>query len=165
MDFGDILKQWDTMARVPPASKRLEQQDVRSTKESAKAQTAWIDAYGVPDPAERDPAPTDPVHPTRKDIECMPIDAVLDLHGMTTAEAELALESFFATAERSGCGKILIVHGKGLHSESEPVLAAFVTRWLSRRASAGRSGYATRDKGGRGATWVLMKDGRNQRSR
>jgi DNA-nicking Smr family endonuclease len=165
VDFGDILKQWESKGCVNSAHKQTGKRAAPSTKESAKAQTAWIDAYGVPDPAERDRVPTDPVHPTRKDIECMPMDAVLDLHGMTTAEAELALESFFATAERSGCRKVLIVHGKGLHSESEPVLAAFVTRWLGRRASAGRSGYAARDKGGRGATWVLMKDGRNQRSR
>ena len=80
-------------------------------------------------------------------------------------EAEIALNSFFATAERSGCRKLLIVHGKGLHSESEPVLAAFVERWLARRASAGRSGHATRENGGRGATWVLLKDVGNQRSR
>lgn len=138
MDFGDILKQWETMDQDAPATAR---------------------------PAGRDAAPVDPVHLTRQDIERMPIDAVLDLHGMTTAEAEAALSAFFATAERSGCRKVLIVHGKGLHSASEPVLAAFVARWLDRRASAGRSGYAAREQGGRGATWVLMKEGRNQRSR
>jgi DNA-nicking Smr family endonuclease len=165
VDFGDILKQWESKDRVNSAPKQTGKRVAPSTKESAQAQSAWIDAYWPPDPAEREPDQADTVHLTRRDIECMPIDAVLDLHGMTTAEAKLALESFFATAERSGCRKVLIVHGKGLHSESEPVLAAFVTRWLSRRASAGRSGYATRDKGGRGATWVLMKDGRNQRSR
>jgi len=138
VDFGDILKQWETHDRASTAGEK---------------------------PTERDAAPADPVHLTRQDIDRMPIDAVLDLHGMTTLEAEVALSSFFATAERSGCRKLLIVHGKGLHSASEPVLSAFVTRWLDRRASAGRSGYATRENGGRGATWVLMKDGRNQRSR
>lgn len=176
VDFGDILKQWESTKRTAQAdSKRQARADARRSeagppkappnKGVARLQSAWLDEHGVPDAAERDTVPAHTVHPTGRDIERMPTDAMLDLHGMTIVEAEIALNSFFATAERSGCRKLLIVHGKGLHSESEPVLAAFVERWLARRASAGRSGHATRENGGRGATWVLLKDVGNQRSR
>lgn len=171
VDFGDILKQWDSMGHAPKTTVQVKDPAV-ARKPQAKpkegvsmAQSAWLDAHGVPDPAERDTAPATVVHLTKRDIELLPTDAILDLHGMTIVEAEIALNSFFATAERSGCQKLLIVHGKGLHSESEPVLAAFVATWLTRRASAGRSGHATRENGGRGATWVLLKDVGNQRSR
>jgi DNA-nicking Smr family endonuclease len=95
----------------------------------------------------------------------MPIDASLDLHGMTAREAEAALASFFAAAERTGCRKVMIVHGKGLHSASGPVLEGIMKRWLERRASAGKSGHADAANGGKGATWVLLKRKGNQRSR
>lgn len=171
VEFGDILKQWESMDHAS-SSKAQAQSSAAAKRAQAKplggvsqVQSAWLDAYGVPDPAERDAAGAEVAHLTRRDIELMPTDAILDLHGMTIVEAEVALNSFFASAERRGCRKLLIVHGKGLHSESEPVLAALVEKWLTRRASAGRSGHATRENGGRGATWVLLKDVGNQRSR
>jgi len=171
VDFGDILKQWESMDHVPSAEPNVQapaaarRPQAKTQAGVSRVQSAWLDAHGVPDPAERDTAEAEVVHLTRRDIELMPTDAILDLHGMTIVEAEMALNSFFASAERRGCRKLLIVHGKGLHSESEPVLAAFVEKWLTRRASAGRSGHATRENGGRGATWVLLKDVGNQRSR
>lgn len=167
MDFGEILKLWDAQARpasrsgvAPPAGKK-------SAKKSpvAEAQTDWLERYGVPDPIRDDGGETPEPRLSRRDIDLMAIDASLDLHGMTGREAEAALASFFAAAERTGCSKVMIVHGKGLHSASEPVLESVMKRWLERRASAGRSGHADAANGGKGATWVLMKRKGNQRSR
>lgn len=94
----------------------------------------------------------------------MPVDAALDLHGMTAAEAESALAAFFDDARARRCSKVLIVHGKGLHSQGEAVLGRLVARWLERRPEAGRHGHPDRTQGGNGATWVLLK-GADQRSR
>lgn len=134
MDFGEILKLWNARTGDAP-----EPRD-RDSGESS-------DAGGL----------------SRRRAESMPVDARLDLHGLTADEAELALERFFGEAERSGCRKVLIVHGKGLHSASEPVLGRLVARWLERRASAGRTGHPDAANGGNGATWVILKG--NQRSR
>ena len=130
----------------------------------AKAQAEWLDRHGVPDAKDlRDEAAATRL--TKREIDAMPIDATLDLHGLTAREAESSLASFFAAAERSGCRKVMIVHGKGLHSSSEPVLERLTRRWLERRASAGRSGHADAANGGKGATWVLLKRAGDQRSR
>lgn len=154
MDFGDILKMWD--AQTTPVKAKAKKGGAGGGKsQAAEAQEAWLRRYGVPgvddgeDHRER--------RLSRRDIDAMPIDASIDLHGMTVREAEQALMSFFAAAERSGCEKVLIVHGKGLHSSSEPVLAALVRRWLEARTSAGRSGHPDAANGGNGATWVLLK--------
>lgn len=133
MDFGEILRLWDASAGQPPVTK------------------------------ERDEEVQEAAGLSRRQAEALPIDARLDLHGLTSAEAEAALSAFFSEAERAACRKVLIVHGKGLHSSSEPILGRVVSRWLERRASAGRTGHPDAANGGKGATWVLLKG--NQRSR
>jgi DNA-nicking Smr family endonuclease len=177
VDFGEILKLWDAQGRPDPrrggndqrgggASQAQRGDGVEARRNPvAEAQERWLDRYGVPEPlpAARDEAPEPRL--SRRDIEAMPIDAKVDLHGMTVREAEEALGRFFGEAERSGCRKVLIVHGKGLHSAAEPVLARAVGRWLERRVSAGRSGHAAAAEGGKGVTWVLLKKSGNQRSR
>jgi len=167
VDFGEILKLWD--AQEQPASRSVVPPSAGkpATRKNpvAEVQADWLERYGVPDPVRGDGEGSPEPRLSRRDIDLMPIDASLDLHGMTGREAEAALASFFATAERTGCRKVMIVHGKGLHSASEPVLESVMKRWLERRASAGRSGHADAANGGKGATWVLMKRKGNQRSR
>ncbi len=167
MDFGEILKLWD--AQEQPASRPAASPSAGKTatrkNPAAEVQADWLERYGVPDPVRGDGEEPSEPRLSRRDIDLMPVDASLDLHGMTGREAEAALASFFATAERTGCRKVMIVHGKGLHSASEPVLESVMKRWLERRASAGRSGHADAANGGKGATWVLMKRKGNQRSR
>jgi len=177
VDFGEILKLWDAQERTPPrpAPRKTTSKKTKTGVETGDtsfikanpvtaAQTDWLDRYGVPDPVRGDGGEAPEPRLSRRDIDLMPIDASLDLHGMTSREAEVALASFFTTAEHTGCRKVIIVHGKGLHSASEPVLESVVKRWLERRASAGRSGHADAVNGGKGATWVLMKRKGNQRS-
>lgn len=175
VDFGEILKVWEAKERLPQTTKPAngtaqgKEKPVRAAvrKQSAvsRIQAEWLETHGVPESPGRGDEESSPRRLTRKEIDSMPIDATLDLHGMTTMEAEIALDSFFAQAGRTGCQKVLIVHGKGLHSKSEPVLANFVKLWLERQASAGRTGKADQADGGGGATWVLMKRGSDQRSR
>jgi DNA-nicking Smr family endonuclease len=175
VDFGEILKVWELDRRPPESSLLVAPTEkvivkavrapVRQGSAIAKIQTEWLDAHGVPETSGRGDDTTSGYRMTKREIDRMPIDATLDLHGMTTMEAELALDSFFARAVRTACHKVLIVHGKGLHSKNEPVLAGFVRLWLERQANAGRTGKADQADGGGGATWVLIKLGNDQRSR
>ena len=83
--------------------------------------------------------------------------ATLDLHGMNSHEAEQALDNFVLECRRSGLRKILVVHGKGHHSQGEPVLQAVVRRYLEKSPHTGAFGPAERRHGGRGATWVVVR--------
>lgn len=171
MDFGEILKLWEGSERRPQSAGKAPEADGGAARragqaksKAAEAQEAWLERYGTPDQAERDES-SDLARMSRKDLESIPVDASIDLHGMTSREAEAALDSFLRTAELSRFGKVLIVHGKGLHSSGEPVLAGTVRRCLERRKSIGRFGKATKAEGGGGATWALLKRNLDQRSR
>jgi DNA-nicking Smr family endonuclease len=128
-----------------------------------KAQALWLNRYGIPDEARRDEDAPRRTPLPKRELSRLPIDGTLDLHGMTVSDAMVNLELFFARAETSGWRKVLIVHGKGIHSKDGPILMDTVKRWLERRPSAGRSGPADAELGGGGATWVLLKG--DQRSR
>ncbi|HAE21683.1 MAG TPA: DNA mismatch repair protein MutS [Spirochaetaceae bacterium] len=165
MDFGDIMNDWDArkqesarkaaaMAKVPPARE----------SPARSAQERWLELHGVSQDALRDEEGESGLYLSRRDIDAMPVDAILDLHGKTATEAESALADFFNAARARSSRKLLIIHGKGLHSEGESVLGTLVARWLERCPAAGRNGKADRTQGGSGATWVLVKGG-DQRSR
>jgi DNA-nicking Smr family endonuclease len=85
-------------------------------------------------------------------------DANLDLHGLTRDEAWVSLESFFETGRRQGLEKLLLVHGKGNHSEGDAVLKRTVRQFIENCPFAGESGPANAELGGNGATWVLLKE-------
>lgn len=177
MDFGDIMEEWERASGgkdgraseggKPAGPKRGAGSAPVGGGGAATArrlQELWLERYGV-DPAIAEADETGRARPpSRKEIDAMPVDAALDLHGMTGAEAEAALSAFFEDARARRCSKVLIVHGKGLHSRGEAVLGRLVARWLERRPEAGRHGHPDRSQGGDGATWVLLK-GADQRSR
>jgi DNA-nicking Smr family endonuclease len=81
----------------------------------------------------------------------------LDLHGMTQAEARLAILDFLADARRRDLRCVRIVHGKGLRSGHRgPVLKAAVNRWLRRHAAVRAFCSARPPDGGTGALYVLL---------
>jgi DNA-nicking Smr family endonuclease len=83
--------------------------------------------------------------------------ATLDLHGMTGAEAESATADFLESSSRAGLEKVLVIHGKGLHSTGVPVLKRAARRAIEANVLAGRFGEAGRKEGGSGALWVLIR--------
>ncbi|WP_071650361.1 Smr/MutS family protein [Spirochaeta thermophila] len=87
--------------------------------------------------------------------------AVLDLHGFTREEAERRLKDFLVEARGKGYRVLLVVHGKGLHSEREPVLKKVVYRTLESCPFVGRIETAPRRWGGAGAVVAFLR----QRSR
>lgn len=87
----------------------------------------------------------------------IPIDASLDLHGLTLSETEKNLEIFVNKARRMGWKKILIIPGKGIHSKKPPVLKTAVMDFIRRSPYLGTHGTLSPAEGGSGAVWVIIK--------
>ena len=85
-------------------------------------------------------------------------DAVLDLHGMTSAEARQALIAFLNYAAMENFRSLRIIHGKGLRSSNQgPVLKGLVNNWLQQRSEVLAFHSARPEDGGTGAVYVLLK--------
>jgi DNA-nicking Smr family endonuclease len=86
------------------------------------------------------------------------VDAEVDLHGLTGAEAKAALREFIAAsvARRMSC--VRVIHGKGRRSGPRgPVLKNVVNYWLQRSDDILAFGSARGVDGGSGAVYVLLK--------
>lgn len=85
----------------------------------------------------------------------------LDLHGHVQKEAKAALDQFIAAARHEGKRCVLVVHGRGLHSEDQvPVLKEAVRRWLSTEKFARQVlafCSARQADGGGGALYLLLR--------
>lgn len=88
----------------------------------------------------------------------LPIEAVLDLHGMTREMALDALQQYIARCQQQGLKYIQIIHGKGYRSESgKPVLKPAVAHWLRQMGAVLAYCPALPRDGGEGALYVLLK--------
>lgn len=88
------------------------------------------------------------------------IDARLDLHRMTVAQAREEVFSFVSEAGRLGLRTLLIVHGKGQSTpdgSSIAVLKGYVNRWLTELDSVQAFHSAQPVHGGTGAVYVLLR--------
>lgn len=81
----------------------------------------------------------------------------INLHGSTTVESEKLLFDFIKQSKRIGLRKILIIHGKGNHSQNGSVLTSFVRSYIESSSFCGESGNPDKCDGGKGATWVILK--------
>lgn len=90
------------------------------------------------------------------------VQAEIDLHGMTVAEAKPRLADFIEYSARSGKTCVRVVHGKGLGSgDRGPTLKPSVNRWL-RKWNYVLAFVSTRQAdGGTGAIYVLLDDSQN----
>lgn len=128
-NFGDILGKWE---RICP-------DQVASTGD---------EDFGAGDQT----GPSHRVSPAK-----LRADMTLDLHGLTVAEAEFQTSNFLAAARREGAKKVLIVHGKGIHSAGGAVLGKWLQTWLEKQKGLGARGPGSASEGGSGATWVVLK--------
>ena len=118
----------------------------------------WMRRYGVVDKdAVREEARREEAMEDREMLLALPYEATIDLHGLTTAEANARLDSFVAECRKRGLRKILIIHGKGNHSETGPVLSGLVRSFIERDWRLGESGHPDKYDGGKGATWVIIR--------
>jgi DNA-nicking Smr family endonuclease len=145
MDFREILDAWEKSRTGETSAGRQDMEEL-------------ISRYPPKEPKEAHETlnreRSSPRRPKRRTQEPQ---ATLDLHGMNSREAEQALENFVLECRRRGFHKVLIVHGKGHHSQGEPVLLGVVRRYLEKSPYTGAFGPAERRHGGRGATWVVVR--------
>lgn len=119
----------------------------------------WMNRYGVVDKdAQRQKEEEREAMIDFSQLRFMPTEATLDLHGLTRDEAWTQLDLFISECKRRKLRKVLIVHGKGNHSPDAPVLSAVVRNFIERDYRLGASGHPDKNEGGRGATWVVLKE-------
>lgn len=86
------------------------------------------------------------------------IQREVDLHGLRSDEARLALAEFIREAHRQGLRCVRVVHGKGLGSPGKtPVLKSKVHSWLVQKNQVMAFVQAKPAEGGAGALVVLLK--------
>ena len=88
------------------------------------------------------------------------IQAFVDLHGLLVEDAKEVFEKFLKWAVTTSKTGVLIIHGRGLSSPSEPILKNKVIEWLTRgpwRKWVVAYLSARKCDGGAGATYVLLR--------
>ncbi len=86
------------------------------------------------------------------------VQAEIDLHGMTLAEAKPRLTDFIDYSVMQGHLCVRVVHGKGLGSgDRGPVLKNAVNRWLRKWDSVLAFASTRQVDGGTGAIYVLLQ--------
>lgn len=187
MDMGDILNQWDNMQKAEAQKKRDSGKNQVShkkanapTKEEKQAalekdfeaqiraenskeinpMEMWLRRYGVIDKDKMaEEAEERTKYQDRNYLINMRPEARLDLHGLHQDEAEERLNNFINDCLLRGLTKVIIVHGKGIHTTgTDPVLGELVRKFIERDKRCGMSGHPkTKQEGGTGATWVILK--------
>ncbi|MCK5870482.1 DNA mismatch repair protein MutS [Methylococcaceae bacterium HT4] len=86
------------------------------------------------------------------------LDAELDLHSLTSAEAKRELVKFLHYCEQDGCRCVRIIHGKGYRSENNlPVLKNDLNIWLRQHQEVQAFCSTAQKDGGAGAVFVLLR--------
>ncbi|MDN2566412.1 Smr/MutS family protein, partial [Aquibium sp. A9E412] len=90
----------------------------------------------------------------------VPLEARVDLHGMTQAEAHGLLLSFLRRAHAGGLRHVLVITGKGSAPGDSGVLRRAVPQWLATtpfRPLVSGVSEAGRRHGGGGALYVRLR--------
>lgn len=86
------------------------------------------------------------------------IEAQIDLHGLTVAEARIALAGFLQQSRAAGRRCVRVIHGKGLSSpDRKPILKQKVNGWLQQWNDVLAFCSAPPTDGGTGAAYVLLR--------
>jgi DNA-nicking Smr family endonuclease len=87
-----------------------------------------------------------------------PVEAELDMHGMTIPVAEVEVARFLADCRNRHIRCVRIIHGKGYGSQdTAPVLKNRIDHWLRQRHDVLAFCSTPRDRGGTGAINVLLR--------
>jgi len=154
MDFGDILSQWE-QGKGSSSGKSSRIPTDNDFDKHAHPLDIWLRRNKIIDKDAQADDEQDNAAERRRRLRQKRPDDSIDIHGLTREEAWAALEQFFVKSHNRGLEKVLIIHGKGIHSQDKAVLKHFVRDFLEKCPFAGESGQG--DSGGSGTTWVLLK--------
>lgn len=155
MDFESILNQWDKR----PKEKKKPAARKKVRKEApAHSMDDLLDFYPPDEDLNKKHTVYEPtIRQKRRNYRRMKHQDVIDLHGLTARDAESELKYYIEKCKRRGILKVLIIHGKGLHSRGESVLRETVARFLEKSPLVGETGHPSEKDGGLGATWAIIK--------
>ncbi|MBQ9495837.1 MAG: Smr/MutS family protein [Treponema sp.] len=180
MDFGAILDKWEKQQKNSSGKKQSNyavkdcdsrqpvkhaaqgdtgNQQANGFSKQVNPQELWLRKYGVVDKDKL----AEEAYEREKEhsvsyLKTLPIEARIDLHGLTRDEAWNRLVNFTNDCVQRGVRKMLVIHGKGIHTTgSDPVLGEVVRRFIESDKRCGTSGHPNKRLGGNGATWVLLK--------
>ena len=160
MSFEDILARWEDQKR----KEAIKQADQKKKKKAEKNPEVSMDSLLEMYPPDRQMAERKEIpdriitHTRKKMLNRMEPQDTLDLHGWNGQEALNELDLFLRKCKKRGLKKVLIVHGKGLHSPGgESVLRPLVKKHLEKSSLVRDFGRASGQSGGSGATWILLR--------
>ena len=96
-------------------------------------------------------------HTYKKNFKNIIPEKTLDLHNNTRIEASYLIDSFITSALASNFKILLVITGKGLHSDSGPVLKEFAYSRLNDMAAVRLVKDSPRKLGGTGALLVFLR--------
>jgi DNA-nicking Smr family endonuclease len=166
---------WRTAMRDAKPLKRRQP----ASKKTATPPPAPMEPAPPPAPAKR-PLPTAPapLPPEPPELELgriagvdkrlaerlkrgqLPIEGMLDLHGLTQEEAHRQLDGFLALSANAGRRCVLVITGKGVWRSEAGILREMVPRWLNEAPNRARVlaiAAAQPRHGGSGALYILLK--------
>ncbi|MCQ2580242.1 MAG: Smr/MutS family protein [Treponemataceae bacterium] len=153
-----VEKDDEEKARLAQKPQSQKQREAERAKKDEELMKQWILRYGVEDKdARAKEAEEEQLAQDMEYVRYMPAEASLDLHGMTRDEAWITMDAFITSCQKRGLRKVLIIHGKGNHSSENPILSGVVRNFIERDYRLGASGHPDKNLGGRGATWVLVR--------
>ena len=148
-------------AALPEGTREREDADILSKLEDLVKYGKGFNVSDTPEYIEGTGYHVNPAVARRLHQGNYSIQAHVDLHGYNVEEAKEMFEKFLKWAAFTGNRGVLIVHGRGLCSPSEPVLKKKVEEWLTRgpwRKWVVAYSSARIYDGGAGATYVLLRE-------
>jgi DNA-nicking Smr family endonuclease len=156
---------------VRPGAQRLKASEARA-KAASEAEQALAHLHSIVDDAARFEVSDDGkrVEGRRVDVSpdlvrslrrgMLPVDARLDLHGLTSPEAQEKVAAFLRDMRARNERCVLLIHGKGERVAGAGVLRGEISAWLSQgKAREHVAAFATAhaDDGGEGAVYVALR--------
>lgn len=162
MGFEDILNEWELSKSSSGKNKKnINHKQIKNSKlaNQKSKMSSFLDMYPPVDEIESEVIPKKVyLKQQRRNYKRMKPQKVLDLHGFTLAFAKIELDDFILNCKKRKIEKIMIIHGKGLHSpDGEAVLRIFIRNELKLSPYIGETGHPSEKEGGAGATWAIIK--------
>lgn len=152
-------------SRPPGSAEQANRPAERPVPETSSEEEVFLRALGALEVRFKDelPVPTQATRSSRRMKQLrqgrLPIEASLDLHGLTRSEALVKVGHFLDNAWFHQLRTLLIVTGKGTHSADGPVLRTSLEEYLQSRSHPAvvEWGRAPHEYGGKGALVVFLR--------